>query len=82
MYTVVGFKDVDFKDKSSGASVQGVTVYVTFEEENDTKLKGLMCDKIFIPLSKFESVCENVKVGSILDISYNRFGKVGNVTLL
>lgn len=82
MYTVVGFKDVDFKDKSSGASVQGVTVYVTFEEEIDKKLNGLMCDKIFIPLSKFKSVCENVKVGSILDISYNRFGKVGNVTLL
>lgn len=82
MYTVVGYKDVDFKDKNTGASVQGVTVFVTFEEETDRKLVGLMCDKIFIPLSKFEFVCNNVKVGSVLDISYNRFGKVGNVVLL
>lgn len=82
MYEVVGFKDVDFVDKSSNDKIQGCTVFVVFEEDSDKKLIGRMSDKIFLPLNKFEDVCNQIKVGMFLDITYNRFGKVSSVSIL
>lgn len=79
MYIVRGFKVVDFKDKDSGNRVNGLTIYCSFPDDSVT---GEMCDKLFLPLSKFEDVCNTIDVGSVLDISYNRFGKVDKVFII
>lgn len=79
MYCFRGFKIVDFKDKDSGNRIHGLTVYCSFPDDNVT---GEMCDKFFFPLSKFEDVCNLVEVGSVLDISYNRFGKVDKIAII
>lgn len=82
MYSVLGFKDVDFKDKNSGDKIQGCSLYVSFSEPNDKNLVGQMADKIFLPLAKFEDVILQIQVGTLLDISYNRFGKVQDVIII
>lgn len=76
MYEIVGKKRVDFKPKNSDDRVDGLTVYVTYEED---KVQGLATDKIFLSTTKFGDMFSDLKVGTLIEISYNKFGKVDSV---
>lgn len=75
---VVGTKKVDFKDSKSGDSICGLTVYVQYPEDN---VDGYATDKIFLSRSKFGSLCDEISSGCSIEILYNKYGKVCNVTI-
>lgn len=75
---VLGVKDVNFKDEK-GKSIQGVNVFVAYPEDG---VDGLMTEKIFLSLEKFDTVCENIKPGMELEVVYNRFGKVSKAQIV
>ena len=78
MYEVVGKKRVDFKPKGSDDKIDGLTLYVTYEED---KVQGLATDKIFLSTTKFGDMFSDLQVGTLIEISYNKFGKVDGVKI-
>lgn len=74
---VLGVRVLNFTDEK-GNQIQGVNVYVSFPEDN---VQGEMTDKLFLSLNKFESICEVIKPGDEIEVTYNRFGKISKVEL-
>ena len=76
---VIGLRQVDFKAQD-GNKVQGLSVYVTFPiEENGT---GEACDKLFLSASKVVMMEKIPQVGDEINVTYNRWGKVQDVTIV
>ncbi len=75
-YEVVGFRPYDFKGED-GRQITGYTIYVTFP------LSGKNCEgREAIKLSVPERIGYVPHVGDIVDISFNRSGKVAAVELV
>lgn len=68
---VVGIRKSSFKGKDGG-DVSGFNVYVTFELSG---VDGMAADRLFIMPNKFVNGIVP-KVGDIVVVYYNRFGKV------
>lgn len=75
---VLGVRYIDFKDEK-GKPIQGMNVYVAYPEDN---VEGLMTDKIFLSIVKFESLCDVIKPGDELEVVYNRFGRISKAELV
>lgn len=73
MYKVIGFqkKNLKFQD---GREVSGITLYLT---EPRTGVTGFACESIFVSDSKLGEYLP--AVNDILDIRWNRWGKVDGV---
>ena len=74
---IVGLKRVDFKDKD-GSQIQGVKVYVNLPEDN---VEGMATDSFFLSDNKFADIHDALCVGSLIDVHYNKYGKISSVTL-
>lgn len=72
---VVGKKPLNFTTED-GKVVDGAHLYVTYEE---TGVEGVVADKLFISSTKFDT--KDVSVGDVLEIFFNRYGKVDKVTV-
>lgn len=76
MFTVVGYRDVDFID-DKGRRVQGTSVYYTSDEGKN--VVGEEVGKFFLTF-KISNDCNYLPtVGDQLKLYYNRFGKVASV---
>lgn len=75
---VLGVRVLNFKDEK-GKQIQGVNVYVAYPEDN---VDGLMTDKLFLSIDKFEAICDVIKPGDELEVVYNRFGKISKAELV
>lgn len=75
---VLGVRNLDFKD-DKGNVIQGVNVYVSFPEDG---VRGEMTDKLFLSLNKFDSICQLIKPGDEIEVTYNRFGKISKAELV
>lgn len=74
--TVVGKKILNFTTKE-GNVIDGCTYYITYEEKN---VIGVTTDKVFVSTAKLDGTLINV--GDVIDIFYNKFGKVDKVEVV
>lgn len=75
---VIGFSERSFTAKDTGALIEGMNIYVTFENDRTT---GIACDRIFISNKRLEQCCYFPSVGDEIDLQYNRFGKISGILI-
>lgn len=77
MYSVVGFRNKTF-NFDDGKFVSGFELHVT--EENSV-VTGVAVDRFFVSMNKLtDGVVPSV--GDVVDIRFNRFGKVQSCTVM
>lgn len=78
MYEIIGLRPSVFKAQD-GTEISGVNLYVTY---NIGKIgEGVAADRIYITTEKLARTGYSPKVGDIVNVSYNRWGKVEAVCL-
>ena len=73
---VIGIRPSSFKG-SDGSEVNGVNLYLT---EKLTTGEGYSADRVFVTVSKLNEWGYKPAVGDQVELSYNRYGKVGKIT--
>ena len=73
--TLLGIKELDFKPKD-GDQIKGTQLFVSFPEK---EMKGVMTDKYFFRSDSETQLPKDLKVGDILDVTFNRNGKVETI---
>ena len=72
---VVGKKPLNFTTED-GKVIDGVHLYVTYDEAG---VEGVVAEKLFISSTKLN--VKDVSIGDVLEIYFNRYGKVDKVTV-
>lgn len=73
---VMGFRPVSFKDEKQNRTIEGYTLFLSREPEND-QIQGQECQKLFV---SSQYVTYQPSVGEEVLLSFNRYGKVSSVT--
>lgn len=81
---VVGIEKISYVRKKDNTQVEGLKLYCTWPDERNKNLEGEMCETIYIPASRFDSIASlsDIQVGSEIRISYNRFAGVDDIIIL
>lgn len=74
-WNVIGYRKVDFKD-GHGNNVQGYTLYLS-RPASSSSTTGLEAQKMFISCQYVDYI---PKENEMVNISFNRYGKVESVT--
>ena len=69
-------RNVKFTPKD-GSEISGTSIYVTHENEG---VEGLMTEKFFLSSNKFNT--NGLKVPCVLDLQFNRYGKIDGYSLV
>lgn len=81
-YKLLGFRPVSFTNRSSGELIEGLKIFVGDESREDTT--GMDTADFFLSVAK-ASECgfkpQKEDIGSEIDISFNRYGKIDKVLL-
>ena len=77
-YTVIGIEHRSYVSKKTGKNVEGYNLYLT-EEVNDKNLLGVRCCSAWL---SSELYSDEIEVGSVVTLGYNRFGRVAFVTVV
>lgn len=75
IYEVVGFRRVHFTDTKQNKEIDGYTLFLQREPEDD-QIVGLECAKQFIAS---EYVAYTPQVGDRIQLIYNRYGKISSI---
>lgn len=67
--TIIGIRHSEF-DAKDGNHVCGRTIFYSY---SDSRTEGTACDKVFLSDRKFP---QELSVGEVVRLMYNRFGKV------
>ena len=85
MYQVLGIKQnvvIDFHDKKKNEQVhlEGLYLYVGAQKGN---VKGIECQKpLFVGKSKpYYDLANSLEPADKINVSYNRFGSIDNISL-
>ncbi|MBR6050301.1 MAG: hypothetical protein IKP68_03745 [Clostridia bacterium] len=76
-YSIAGVKTVDFTDKDDN-SIKGISIYLASPIPSD-KGSGLEVDKFFFSSKRVSEVDSSLKVGSDVDVVFNKYGKIDNI---
>lgn len=81
---VVGIEKINYVRKKDNTQVEGLKLYCTWADERNKNLVGEMCETVYIPSSRFDSISalSDLEVGNEIRISYNRFGGVDDITII
>lgn len=81
---VVGIEKISYLRKKDNTQVEGLKLYCTWSDERNKNLEGEMCETVYIPASRFDSISclYEIEVGNEIRISYNRFGGVDDIRIL
>lgn len=74
---VMGIQAVDYVSRKTNKQVIGTTLHISYSSNN---VNGEAVESVFISDRSNVSLAD-VKVGSLVDLSYNRWGSVDNLTL-
>lgn len=77
MYEVIGIRSVDIPPRDGQPANKGRSIYFKYDDDN---VDGMAADRIFLSDSRFSSLY--ISVGDIIDIRYNRYGKVQSVDVV
>lgn len=78
MYSVIGIEHRSYVSKKTGKNVEGYNLYLT-QEVNDKNLFGVRCFSEWLPPELYS---DEIVVGSVVCLGYNRFGRVAFVTVV
>ena len=70
IYKVLGIQSVNYTSKRTGQLVEGVQLYVSYEDKN---VSGFATDKIYCPK---RIPVDHVKLNDRIEVYYNRYGQV------
>ena len=74
-YMLVGIRPTEF-DTKDGKHIDGVNIFVSYDDINT---KGQATDKFFILKENFNKELNDL-LGVEIDIQFNRYGKLSNIT--
>lgn len=77
-YTVIGIEYRSYVSKKTGKNVEGYNLYLT-QEVNDKKVRGVRCFSDWLSPDVYS---DEVEVGSVVSLVYNRFGRVVCVSVI
>lgn len=79
---VVGIEKVSYT-KKDGNQASGLKLHVT-EPVDNKNFEGERTDQVYIPSTRFEDlpVLENLEVGDLIEVFYNRFGGVKDIKII
>lgn len=77
-YTVIGIEHRSYVSKKTGKNVEGYNLYLTHEVD-DKNLLGVRCYSEWLSSDLYS---DEIEVGSVVSLSYNRFGRVAFVTVV
>lgn len=76
--TVIGIEHRSYVSKRTGKKVEGYNLYLT-QEVDDSNLTGVRCFSEWVSPDIF---LDDIKVGSSLIVTYNRYGRVSALVAL
>ena len=76
---VIGFSERSFTAKDTGALIEGMNIFVTFENKSTT---GLACERFFISQKRLDECGYNPSLGDDIEVLYNRYGKITGISLI
>lgn len=77
-YTIIGIEYRSYVSRKTGKKVEGYNLYLT-QEVDDENLLGVRCFSDWLSPDLYS---DEIEVGSIVTIAYNRFGRVVGVHAL
>lgn len=77
-YTVIGIEHRCYVSKKTGKNVEGYNLYLT-EDVPDMTILGVRCFSVWLSPELFS---DDIEVGSVVSLGYNRFGRVTFVTVI
>ena len=77
-YTVIGIEHRSYVSKKTGKNVEGYNLYLT-QEVNDKNVLGVRCYSEWLSPDMYS---DDIEVGSVVSLGYNRFGRVACVQVL
>lgn len=76
-FTVIGIEHRSFVSKKTGKNVEGYNLYLS-QEVDDENVLGVRCYSEWLSP---EIYSDEIDVGSVVSLSYNRFGRVAGVSV-
>lgn len=77
-YTVIGIEHRSYLSKKTGKLVEGYNLYLT-QETSDKNVIGVRCFSEWISLELYS---DNIQVGFVVSLAYNRFGRVASISVV
>lgn len=77
-YTVIGIEHRSYLSKKTGKNVDGYNLYLS-QDLNDKNLLGVRCCSVWLSPEVYS---DEIVVGSVVALCYNRFGRVALVTVV
>ena len=77
-YTVIGIEHRSYVSKKSGKEVEGYKLYLS-READDKSVLGVRCCSVWL---SSELYSDEIEVGSVVSLFYNRFGRVVSVIVV
>lgn len=77
-FTVIGIEHRSYVSKKTGKNVEGYNLYLS-QEVDDRNVMGVRCYSEWIAPEMYS---DDIEVGSVVSLSYNRFGRVAGVSVL
>lgn len=76
---VIGFSERSFTAKDTGALIEGMNIFVTYENYRTT---GCACDRFFITRQRLDECDYSPSLGDDIELQYNRYGKIIGIRLI
>lgn len=76
---VIGFSERSFTAKDTGALIEGMYIFVTYESKSTT---GSACDRFFISRQRLDACDYTPSLGDDIELLYNRYGKISGIRLM
>lgn len=77
-YTVIGIEHRSYLSKKTGKNVEGYNLYLS-QDVNNNNLLGVRCCSVWLSPDLYS---DEIEVGSVVSLGYNRFGRVALVTVV
>lgn len=78
VYSIAGIKSVNFSGKDGG-EIKGLSLYLA-SPISPEKGNGLEVEKFFVSSKRVEELSSNLLVGSEVDVVFNRYGKIEDIS--
>lgn len=76
---VIGYSERSFTSKDTGALIEGMYIYVSFENNRTT---GSACDRFYVTRQRLDECGYHPSLGDDIEPLYNRFGKITGIRLM
>ena len=73
VYELVGMRSVDFTGSGDGKKVEGMNLYLTYE---DGYIEGVGTEKVFISSKRFNALSFVPEIGARCRLMYNKFADI------